>query len=58
MTGPEKLLKYLDESEQNLVNEHMKLIVRDAPKNQFAVITGKILAIRDVRDNLRTIFEG
>lgn len=36
-----KLIDWVKEKEQELVDEVVKLISEDAPKNKFSIVTGK-----------------
>lgn len=44
-----ELMRFSDEMEAELVQEIMKLITEDAPKNKFSVITGKLRMIEQYK---------
>ena len=50
-----KLFEKLDELERVRLDQHMKMVMEDAPKNKFTLITGEIRMIREIRDELMTL---
>lgn len=50
-----ELMKWLDERKSECVDQTMKLIRDDAPKNKFSIITGKMMMIEDVQTKLEQL---
>lgn len=47
-----EVLRFLDEQKNECVVEVEKLIMQDAPKNKFSIVTGKLQAYRLIQDKI------
>lgn len=52
-----ELFKKLDELERVRLDQHLTLVLEDAPKNKFTLITGEVRMIREIRDELGTLIK-
>lgn len=57
LVDAKKLFEKLYELERVRLDKHIQMVIEDAPKNKFTLITGEIRMIREIRDELGTLIK-
>lgn len=50
-----RVFEKLEELEKARLDKHLQLVLEDAPKNKFTVISAQIAMLREIRDELMTL---